>query len=363
MHAASAFQGSWRFLAAAGGVATALGFLAACGGGGGGGTGPSGPSTPTTTQPPSGETVEVVVFFDEDADGVLSSSERARVPGVGVVIGGRSAASAVNTGTARVVGVARGTQQLSVDGSTLPPFYVAPEPFAVEVPAASSPVPVPLTLPIADTVDRNVYMAFGDSITMGTGATPGAEYPTVLQGLLGAHFAEARVTNRGDDGTDSFQGIIRILRNIRGSNPSHTLILYGSNDWNDPVCKAEPPCYTAENLRTIVQTTKEWGSLPFVATLPPANPALEAPPRNEFYEAVNVEIAAMAAEEGAFLVDLYTAFAAAGDLPSLFSDHIHPNDAGYRLIAQSFFEAIAHGRATPSAARARTFGWSATPGE
>jgi lysophospholipase L1-like esterase len=42
------------------------------------------------------------------------------------------------------------------------------------------------------------------------------------------------------------------------------------------------------------------------------------------------------------------AFLAAGDLPRLFSDHVHPNDAGYQLIAQTFFEAIAHGRATPN---------------
>ena len=33
-------------------------------------------------------------------------------------------------------------------------------------------------------------------------------------------------------------------------------------------------------------------------------------------------------------------------------DHVHPNDAGYELIAQTFFEAIAHGRSTPAAAAA-----------
>jgi hypothetical protein len=39
------------------------------------------------------------------------------------------------------------------------------------------------------------------------------------------------------------------------------------------------------------------------------------------------------------------------DLSKLFSDHIHPNDAGYAIIADAFFEAIAHGHATTSSAR------------
>ena len=62
--------------------------------------------------------------------------------------------------------------------------------------------------------------------------------------------------------SDSFAAIIRIERNLRGSNPSHTLILYGTNDWNDPACMAAPPCYTPENLRVVVQRTWRWRSLP-----------------------------------------------------------------------------------------------------
>ena len=56
----------------------------------------------------------------------------------------------------------------------------------------------------------------------------------------------------------------------------------------------------------------------------------------------------MAQEEGAFLVDTEKTFRAQGDLTKLFSDHVHPNDTGYSLIAQTFFEAVAHGKATPS---------------
>ena len=57
--------------------------------------------------------------------------------------------------------------------------------------------------------------------------------------------------------------------------------------------------------------------------------------------------ASLRGKEGAFLVDTEKTFLAQGDLTKLFSDHVHPNDTGYGLIAQTFFEAIAHGKATP----------------
>jgi lysophospholipase L1-like esterase len=334
--------------------------LAACGGGGsGGGSGPSGPSTPTTTTMPAGETVEALVYFDEFADGVLGPEDNIRIPGVEVHVGGRFATSAASTGIATIAGVATGAQQVTVNEGTLPAFYQPPAPIDIVVPASGQ-VEVPLTLPIGDEVNRNVYMAFGDSLTGGEGASAGAEYPTVLEGLLRSHFGEARVTNRASQASDSFAAVVRIERNLRGSNPSHTLILYGTNDWNDPACMNAPPCYTPENLRVVVERTKRWRSLPFLATIPPPNPALISPPRNDFYKAVNEELAVIAAEEGAFLVDLHTAFEQAPDTAALFADHIHPNDAGYELIAQTFFEAIAHA-VTPSAASVPSFGWRATP--
>ena len=52
----------------------------------------------------------------------------------------------------------------------------------------------------------------------------------------------------------------------------------------------------------------------------------------------------MAREEGAFLVDMHAAFMRQPSLPALFADHVHPSEAGRRLVAETFFEAVAHGR-------------------
>ena len=51
---------------------------------------------------------------------------------------------------------------------------------------------------------------------------------------------------------------------------------------------------------------------------------------------------------GAVLADLYEAFMEVPDFHTLFEDHVHPNDAGYEIIANVLFEAISTPPATSS---------------
>jgi lysophospholipase L1-like esterase len=106
-----------------------------------------------------------------------------------------------------------------------------------------------------------------------------------------------------------------------------------------------PQCHTVANLRTVVRLIKAEGSLPFLATILPVDPLVNG--RNEWVDATNVQLKAMAAAEGAFVVDINQAFKNQTSLSALFDDAVHPNAAGYDLIAQAFFEAIAHGRSVP----------------
>jgi lysophospholipase L1-like esterase len=204
---------------------------------------------------------------------------------------------------------------------------------------------VPIVLPIGRSNHPNQYNAFGDSITRGDGSSDGRGYPARLEPKLVAQFGAASVRNRGAEATNSYEAIERVERNL--ANDAYVLILYGTNDWHIPSCQDSPPCDTVENLRVVVRRVKGAGSLPFLATLTPANPAIN-PGRNQWIAAINTGIKAMAREEGAFLVDLNLAFQnQGGDLSRFFVDDVHLNDAGYEVVANGFFEAIAHGRAAP----------------
>ena len=308
--------------------------------------GSSSPTTPTSPPPPPGSTVTVVVFYDENANGTRDPDEIVRVPDVEVTIGGRTARSEKGTGRALVTGVASGSYAVTVRGDTLPPFYTAGAPVTVQAPTADGQqVFVPLLLPIGRSNHPNQYNAFGDSITRGDGSTDGKGYPPRLQAKLAAHFGAAFVRSRGAEATNSYEAIERVQRNL--ANDAYVLILYGTNDWHIPWCQDAPPCDTVENLRVVVRRVKAAGSLPFLATLTPANPAI-VPGRNQWIATVDSGFKAMAREEGAFLVDLNLAFQnQGGDLSRFFVDDVHLNDAGYEVVANGFFEAIAHGRAAP----------------
>jgi lysophospholipase L1-like esterase len=322
----------------------ALALLAGCGGG----SNPGGPGPVPSPSPAGGHTVQVVVFYDENADGVSSPSEPIRIPNVEITIGGRSARSQTGTGLAVVTNVPAGSQTVNVRADTLPPFYRVGAPVTAAVPLGEgSRLFVPLTLPIGNN-HSNLYMAFGDSITRGDELPADRAYPSQLEGKLAPHFAGATVTNRGAGGTNSYEARERLERQL-SSDPAYTLIIYGTNDWHDPLCQDDPKCHTVPNLRLVVQGVKRHDSLPMLGTLPPVNPALTPAGRNQWIRDVNDLMKPMASQEGAFLVDVNKAFTdRGGDLSRFFLDDVHLNADGAAVVADAFFQAIAFGRAAPT---------------
>jgi lysophospholipase L1-like esterase len=319
----------------------------------GGGASPTVPPPPTM---PPGETVTAVVFYDENGNGMLDPSEQGRVPEVEVTIGGRSARSEKLTGRVTVSGVPSGSQTITVRPDSLPPYYTP----GIGLPTVTVPLQPGLPPPaLGARLDiggnrPNVYMAFGDSITRGEGDSAGIGYPGRLEAKLRAHFGDGTVVNRGADGTLSGEGVERILRNLRGSSPGLTLVMYGTNDWNDVPCQDAPPCDVVKNLRLIIDELKSSRSLPFLATLPPVNPVLAGASRNDWVNATDERIKELGREEGVFVVDMFEAFRRqGGEVSRFFTDHVHPNAAGYEIIAEAFFQAIAFGRPAPTSSSHR----------
>jgi lysophospholipase L1-like esterase len=239
------------------------------------------------------------------------------------------------------------------------PYYFQPlAPTTIAVPGTAE-VRVPLVLPIGRN-NPNLYLGLGDSITDGTGSSDGLGYTIKLQNLLGPHFGRAEVREWGRQGDSSAETAQVTRQTLNWFNPAYTLILLGTNDWHEQSCQNRPPtsCYTLDSLREIVRDVKDWDSLPVLATIPPVNPARAPESRNRWYDELNVGIKALGQQEQVLVADLSAEMKAGGSLPALFADDVHPNDAGYQLLAQAWFKAISRGRSAASSASAPSFGFS-----
>ena len=295
---------------------------------------------------PASRLVTFAAFLDENRNGVLDASERIRVPGAEISFGSASGKSAPLTGEV-ALNVAPSAQTLSVNPSSLPPYYRSPESSVVAPPPVGS-LNVPIALPLGPGATAGVYLAFGDSITDGQATIgDGQGYTGQLERMLSAHFGVAKVINDGIDSSSSERGDSRIAGSLASGRPAFTLILYGTNDWSDPRC-GQPPCFTTSSLRSMAQRVKAAGGFAFVGTLLMTNPGDDfraSPQRNAWIVAQNELIRQMATEEGVVLVDLYAAFERSPLAWSeLFADYIHPSAAGYTLMAQTWFDAITKGR-------------------
>jgi lysophospholipase L1-like esterase len=328
-------------------LTAALG-LNACGGGSGS------PGAPTPVGPT--HTVIVTVFYDENGNGTLDTTETGRVPDVEVEVAGHTARTDKLTGRATVAGVPEGSHRVTAREASVPPFYrsVASASVSVSSPQpAGADVYVPLTLSIGNN-RPNVYMGFGDSITAGDGAHSTDGYRDVLEQLLLQHYGRGQVISDGAGGTRTPAGVDRIGQSLSRSRPAYTLILYGTNDWNraSAECRNNYVCDTADNLRHMIGQVESVSSLPVVGTIPPANPNfIAAEDRNAWITRMNEQIRPMARAEGAVVADIHAAFLREPSLSALFADHVHPNDRGYQIIAAEFFRAITRpASASPAAA-------------
>jgi len=333
-------------------VAAAAALIAsACGG--------KGPTGPDVVEPEPGN-LEVVVYYDENGDGLLGAGELVRLPDVSLQLSGQ-VLTTDSRGRAVFQGLAPGTVTVSLDPESLPPFYTAPASQQLGLPRNDA-FAYPVSLPVGSN-RRNVYMAFGDSITTGDKSTDGRGYGGPLQEMLQAHFGVAEIANEGVPATRTDDAALRIEDSLARVHPAWTLVFYGVNDYNDFNCRIAAPCFTVDALRFVLERVKATDSLPVIATLTPSNTGYDfrAPPfRNVWVEGQNQYIAALAAEQGAVLVDLHAAFLEFGapNESGLLFDHIHPNDKGYQVVADTFYEALLHGRPAGTAAQRRDLAWA-----
>ena len=164
--------------------------------------------------------------------------------------------------------------------------------------------------------DDAVILAFGDSLTFGTGTTPDKSYPAVLQELSGR-----KVVNAGIPGELSAQGLARLPGLLDAHRPDLLILIHGGND----ILRKKSLEQAADNLRKMIALARAKGAEVVMMAVP--NPTLILSPA-DFYASV--------AEETGVPIEI-DALADILQLPSNKSDTIHPNAKGYRKMAESLY--------------------------
>ncbi|HEV8647320.1 MAG TPA: arylesterase [Burkholderiales bacterium] len=181
--------------------------------------------------------------------------------------------------------------------------------------AACSDAPPPLPRLGAD----DVVLAFGDSITYGTGANPEESYPEVLAQLIGR-----RVVGAGVPGEVTANGVQRLPEVLDEVKPKILLLCMGGNDM---LRKVEPVAIES-NLRTMVSMARDRGIGVVLIAVP--KPALFSG-NAAFYQTISKENDLPL--EGGILKDIL--------FDNEFkADPIHPNAKGYRRMAEAIAELL-----------------------
>ena len=164
-----------------------------------------------------------------------------------------------------------------------------------------------------------VLLAFGDSLTYGTGANEAESYPSQLARLTGR-----RVLREGIPGEVSAAGLERLPALLDEHRPRLLLLCHGGNDF----LRRLPRDKAAENVRAMIRLAKDRGIDVLLIGTPEMGFTLTPP---DFYAAIAKQFGLP--YEGDVLTKIFRD-------GSLKADQIHPNALGYRLMAERVAELL-----------------------
>lgn len=163
-------------------------------------------------------------------------------------------------------------------------------------------------------------IAFGDSLTFGTGASPETSYPAQLMALI-----RQPVVNRGAPGETTADALKRLQRDVLDNEPKIVLLCLGGND----LLRRVDADQTFSHLKTMITRIQEKGALVILIGLSgaPLSPSL------------NGRYKALARETGCPCVpDVLDGILGERDL---MADQVHPNARGYAIMAERIRDAMA----------------------
>jgi acyl-CoA thioesterase I len=159
-----------------------------------------------------------------------------------------------------------------------------------------------------------VIVAFGDSITFGTGAQPQDSYPAVLEKMI-----NRRVVNAGIPGEVTSQGLSRLPEVLEREKPALLILCEGGNDMLRRLNEQQ----MAGNLRDMIRLAQSKKVAVVLIAVPQLGILVSPAP---VYEKI--------AKEMSILLEEKTLSTILAD-SSQKSDYIHPNAAGYQRLAEA----------------------------
>ena len=163
-------------------------------------------------------------------------------------------------------------------------------------------------------------ICFGDSLTYGTGAAPNKSYPAQLSEMIGQP-----VINAGIPGNTTADGLKRLESDVLEKSPRLVLITLGGNDMKNGIDKK----IAFKNLKKIVEAIQAKRALVVLGGV-----------KLLFWDrGYEEEYEKLSEETGIILIpNVLKGLIGHNDL---MSDAIHPNAAGYEIMAKRFHKAIA----------------------
>lgn len=160
-------------------------------------------------------------------------------------------------------------------------------------------------------------VAFGDSITRGLGAPADKSYPAFLSRITGFP-----TVNQGTDSDTTRTALARLKKDVLELQPAMVIMSLGINDAHDQI----PPEETLASLRSIFQQIQALGALvTYVSVEPESMRKKHIEERQKLCEQMGVIYIPNAVEYA--------------DAKLLF-DSSHPNEFGYKLMADKIFPLI-----------------------
>jgi lysophospholipase L1-like esterase len=185
------------------------------------------------------------------------------------------------------------------------------------------------------------YVAIGDSLTAGVGATSiQSSLPALLAEKISAENGlMVKVKNLGVPGATSFDILTGQVLDASELNPQIITLFIGTNDMHNFVSLEKFKSNLLTAIGALQRTTK---AEIYLVNLPYLGASdLVLPPYNLYFEMklkkYNSAIAQVASETGVILIDLYSASdkVLRSDSKLYCADRFHPSDFGYALWADA----------------------------